>query len=82
MNNHEPFEWTDEERSNANLAIGDLVDQLIGMCVSEDHIHEAIGHYKRMIGDEEISYKTWENRFVAMSYRVVSRYKSKIEEEY
>ena len=77
MENEELIPWTDEERTNARLALGDLVDQLLGLGVEEAEIKEIIRHQKSLIGNEEISYKTWENRFVAMSYRVVNKVTAK-----
>jgi phage recombination protein Bet len=66
----EVIEWSDEERESAKQKINDLMEVLLSADWSEEKALARLKKQKDAIGDPEIDFARWDNRYLALNERI------------
>lgn len=70
----QPVEWTEEERSSAKSCTDDLCEVLLNAGISAEEVEELMSDSRSKIGDPELPYSSWENRFLGFRERKLKKY--------
>jgi phage recombination protein Bet len=70
VNETEIIEWADEDKSSAKACISDLIEKLIQSGKTKEEAELRVKKQSDAIGDSEISYERWVNRFGSLSERI------------